>query len=278
MNYEVIYPPPSIGRKPLLVHIPHSSTYVPDQYRDELCLDDPGLDTELLAMTDRFTDQLFGQASSYGATLFVNRVSRLVMDPERFLGDQDEPMSAKGMGAIYTRTSAGEELRTKSFSISDRQAVMDELYWPYLGAFHNLVTEQLDQFGRCLIIDGHSFPSKALHYEDEKLIRPDICFGYESFHEPSGLVDALEDICRQEGLTTARNEPFSGSYVPVDYFQKDQRVNSIMIEVNRSLYMDETSGTKSAGYDQLGVVVKQLLDLACSYQSLHEHRGREPNG
>ena len=267
MNYEVLYPPPSIARKPLLVHIPHSSTYVPDQYRDGLCLDDRGLDTELLAMTDRFTDQLFGQASSYGATLFVNRVSRLVMDPERFPYDQDEPMSAKGMGAIYTRTSGGEELRTKSFDISDRQALMDDLYWPYSVAFHNLVTEQLDQFGQCLIIDGHSFPSKALPYEDGKLVRPDICFGYESFHEPSGLVGSLEDIGRQKGMTTALNEPFSGSYVPVDYFQKDARVKSIMIEVNRSLYMDETRGTESANYDQLRAVMRQLLELACSYQS-----------
>ena len=266
MNYEVIDPPSSIARKPLLVHVPHSSTYVSDQYRDELCLDDPGLDTELLAMTDKFTDQLFGQASSYGATLFVNRVSRLVMDPERFPHDRDEPMSAKGMGAIYTKTSGGEELRTKSFSISDRQALMDDLYWPYSIAFHNLVTEQLDQFGRCLIIDGHSFPSRALPYEDEKLVRPDMCFGYESFHEPSGLVGSLEDICKQNGMTTALNEPFSGSYVPVDYFQKDETVKSIMIEVNRSLYMDETNGTKSAHYDQLRAVTKRLLEFACSYQ------------
>ncbi|MCL0044082.1 N-formylglutamate amidohydrolase [Dehalococcoidia bacterium] len=76
-------------------------------------MDDAGLDSELLAMTDLFTDQLFGQAGSYGATLFINRVSRLVMDPERFPDDQDEPMSAKGMGAIYTKTSQGGDLRPK---------------------------------------------------------------------------------------------------------------------------------------------------------------------
>ena len=146
------------------------------------------------------------------------------MDPERFPDDQDEPMSAKGLGAIYTKTSQGGEFRAKSFSVIYRQDVMDELYWPYSVAFHNLVTEQLDQFGQCLIIDGHSFPSKALPYEDEKLIRPNICFGYESFHEPSGLVDALEECCRQEGLTSARNQPFSGAYMPVNYFQKEEQV------------------------------------------------------
>ena len=97
MNYEVIYALQSVGRKPLLVHIPHSSTYVPGEYRDQICLDDTGLAIELLAMTDRFTDQLFGQASNYDATLLVNRISRLIMDPERFPHDQDEQMSAKGM-------------------------------------------------------------------------------------------------------------------------------------------------------------------------------------
>lgn len=216
-------------------------------------------------MTDRFTEDLFSGTGTYGATMLVNRISRLVMDPERFPDDKDEPMSAKGMGAVYTRTSAGEDLRTKSFRISDRQAVMDDLYWPYSSAFRNLVTEQLDQFGSCLIIDGHSFPSKALPYENANLVRPDICFGYELFHEPSGLVDILEDFCRRKSMASAKNEPFSGSYVPIDYFHKDERVNSIMIEVNRSLYMDEVSGTKSVHYDQLRAVIKQLIELTFSY-------------
>jgi len=265
MNYEEISPYPPIDRKPFILHVPHSSTYISEEYRRQLCLDDENLNGELLVMTDWFTDELFDRAGTYGATLFINRVSRLVMDPERFPDDQNEPMSAKGMGVIYTRTSQGGELRTE-LSVSNRQTIMNDLYWPYSKAFHNLVTQQLNQFDRCMIIDGHSFASTALPYEDESLIRPDICFGYESPHEPSGLIDALEQCCRQEGLISARNQPFAGAYVPVDYFKKDERVTSVMIEVNRSLYMDETTGTKSAGYDQLRVVVEKLMELACSHQ------------
>jgi N-formylglutamate amidohydrolase len=143
---------------------------------------------------------------------------------------------------------------------------MDKLYWPYSDAFRNLVTEQLDQFGSCLIIDGHSFPSKALPYEDEKLIRPDLCFGYEPFHEPNGLLDSFEVVSSREGLKTARNQPFSGSYVPADFFLKERRVKSIMIEINRSLYVNETKGVKSAHYDRLAATLGRLLGLACSYQ------------
>ena len=108
MGCATIYPSGSVAAKPTIVHIPHSSTCIPERYRHEICLSYAELTAELLVMTDWFTDQLFGQASNYGATLFVNRISRLVMDPERFPGDQDEPMSAKGMGAIYTRTKDAE--------------------------------------------------------------------------------------------------------------------------------------------------------------------------
>ncbi|MBQ3663473.1 MAG: N-formylglutamate amidohydrolase [Clostridia bacterium] len=35
------------------------------------------------------------------------------------------------------------------------------------------------------------------------------------------------------------NRPYSGSMVPLAYYRKDRRVMSLMIEVNRSLYMEE---------------------------------------
>jgi hypothetical protein len=49
MNYEVIYPTASIAGKPLIVDIHRSSTCVPEEYRNQICLDDAGLETELLA-------------------------------------------------------------------------------------------------------------------------------------------------------------------------------------------------------------------------------------
>ena len=105
MGYEIICPSGSVTAKPIIVHIPHSSTCIPARYRHEICLDDAELTAELLAMTDRFTDQLFGQATRYGATLFVNGVSRLVMDPKRFPDDHEEPMADKG-GEVFHKIPA----------------------------------------------------------------------------------------------------------------------------------------------------------------------------
>ena len=41
------------------------------------------------------------------------------------------------------------------------------------------------------------------------------------------------------GYSTARDQPFSGSIVPMKHYRKDQRVQSLMIEINRWLYLGE---------------------------------------
>jgi len=79
-------------------------------------LDDDALGAELSAMTDAHTDRLAGRTSdSLGSRRpwsFVNGLSRLVVDPERF-PDAREAMNRVGMGAVYTRTSTGARLRAE---------------------------------------------------------------------------------------------------------------------------------------------------------------------
>jgi N-formylglutamate deformylase len=107
MSYFEIRKPTVRANTPLLVHIPHSATAVPDPWRSDLLLDEAALERELLAMTDRYTDELFGPAAlAHGGAAFINNLRRLAFDPERFEDDSQEVMSAKGMGAVYMNPSA----------------------------------------------------------------------------------------------------------------------------------------------------------------------------
>ena len=257
--YEVIRPPASVTARPVVVHIPHSSVHIPKKYRRQLVLTDTALDAELLAMTDHFTDRLFESALRSGATLFVNRISRLVMDPERFPDDQDESMSAKGMGAVYLKTSSGERLRRDEFGDRDRQEVMDELYRPYAAALQEIVAQQLARSQRCLIIDAHSFPSRPLPYEDPNLERPDICLGFADPHAPNDVVALLRRGFEEDGVRVTFNQPFAGSYVPSTHYLRDPRVKSVMVEVNRSLYLDERNGTEGVGYSTVAEQLERLI-------------------
>lgn len=98
---------PSRPRMAVVAHIPHASTVIPDPVRAEILLDDASLAAELIRLTDWHTDRLFSWLLDHGATMFVNRLSRLVFDPERFVGDTIEPTEAVGQGVVYTRTTAG---------------------------------------------------------------------------------------------------------------------------------------------------------------------------
>ncbi|MDG2198668.1 MAG: N-formylglutamate amidohydrolase [SAR324 cluster bacterium] len=92
----------------------------------------------------------------------------------------------------------------------------------------------------CLIIDSHSFPALPLSYElNQTAFRPDFCLGTDEFHTPEELVAKVEKTFESCGYSTAQDQPFSGTIVPMKHYQKDQRAQSLMIEINRWLYLGE---------------------------------------
>jgi len=242
---------------PLIVNIPHSATFIPNDIRRTFILSDNELHEELIRMTDRYTDELFSSVSKIGGIGIVYKVSRLVVDPERFLDDEKESMSKKGMGVVYVKTSQGKVLRM-DLSSEQRKALIARFYTPYHLLLENRVQDCLDEFNRCLIIDSHSFPSNPLPFEDEHKQRPDICIGVSDYHTPLELVKSIKEFCRDQGWSTSVNEPFSDSFVPLKFYKKDKRVQSVMIEINRRLYMDEETGEKKSCFYE---VKKQISDL-----------------
>src|SRR3954462_3005611 len=143
-------------------------------------------------MTDAYTDELFGGALP-GVPAAVFPVSRLVVDPERFDDDSVEPMAELGMGGVYERSSTGTRLRAAPTD-DERAALLDRFYHPHHDRLTALVAAALRADGRCLVLDGHSFPSTPLPYEpDQDPDRPDICIGTDDFHPPEPLRDKAID-------------------------------------------------------------------------------------
>jgi len=163
------------GPSPLIVHVPHAGTWIHADARRDLLLDDAGLDAELAQMTDWFTDRLAfdGLARAEApAAVFANGASRLLIDPERFVGP-DEPMEAVGMGAVYLSTSDRRRLRVEDPERDGR--LITRWFDPYAAALTELVDRTLSSHGRAVIVDLHSFPSSPLPYElDHTAHRPRI--------------------------------------------------------------------------------------------------------
>jgi N-formylglutamate amidohydrolase len=246
-------------RVPIIAHIPHSALYIPPDIRKTLLLNDRQLKRELLLMTDRYVDELFSCVHESGGSLMKFAVSRLVLDPERFLDDSREEMAAKGMGVVYIKTSHGELLR-KGPSSEQRENLINRFYIPYHKRLAEEVACLLETHNRCLIIDCHSFSSQPLPYEPDKdAERPDICLGTDDFHAPVELVEAAETLFSESGLITYLNKPYEGTYVPSMFLNKDSRVSSLMIEVNRKLFMDETTGKKTGTFNKVKTILFKLV-------------------
>ena len=239
--------------------MPHSGTWIPAPERSDLELDDGELGAELARMTDWFTDRMALDAlarADTSAAVFANRASRLLIDPERFLGE-DEPMLRVGMGPVYLATSTRDLLRRPDPVRDDH--LVERYFRPYAAAFADLVDRTLANHGRADIIDLHSFPSGALPYElDPGADRPGICIGTDPFHTPPDLESAAVEAFTSDAWDVGTNSPFAGTYVPLAHLGRTRSVRSVMIEVRRDLYQLEPGGPAHPGFE---LVVDHLAGL-----------------
>ena len=252
-----------------VLHIPHSATAIPADLRRNFRLSDEALQRELLLMTDWYTDDIFCfPDADFVAVRFP--VSRLVLDPERFLDDDKEEMASRGMGVIYTRTSNGALLREPP-TADERAALISRYYLPHHAALSDAVDSALEDHGRCLLVDCHSFPSRPLPCDlDQRPDRPSVCLGTDEVHTPGWLVDVARNLFEATGLEVAINRPFSGAIVPAKHLGRNTSVHGIMIELNRSVYMGERSGAKLAEYAKVSTSVREIVrELVQACRSRH---------
>ncbi len=161
--------------KPIIFNIPHSSALIPD--KTGFIIDDAEIKKEILKLTDLYTDDLF---SAEDIHILKADFSRIFCDVERFADDSREIMSKSGMGMLYERTDDGRLMRTVSTEL--RKKIKMDFYDNYHQKFNMIVKEILDEKGKCLIIDCHSFPNGPLKRDlTQERLRPDFYIGTDRF-------------------------------------------------------------------------------------------------
>jgi N-formylglutamate amidohydrolase len=91
-------------------------------------------------------------------------------------------------------------------------------------------------------------------------------------HTPPALVEAALAFSRAHGWSLGVDAPYAGSIVPMKHFERDARVMSVMIEINRKKYMelDGTRAVRTNGFAEtkaftLGLIAA-LRDAAAAVQ------------
>lgn len=220
----------------ILIHVPHSSLYIPEEYRKKCLITAEELDIENEFMCDYRVNDIFD-----GEHSIVFPYSRLYCDIERFK-DDSEIMNKYGMGYIYTKTSTGKDMFKPSKIDKEK---ITAIYDQYHEELNNKVSEILDKYNKCIIIDLHSYyselVSRLFNYND----LPDICLGVEDEYYSPELVSYLINSFKDYGYSVSINYPYSGSLVPSKFFgMKNTNIVSVMIELNKRVYLDDFDNFK----------------------------------
>ena len=245
----------------LILHIPHASLRILDY--SQYLLPRDAVDTEALHLTDLYTDELF--AAMPGDVVIQADFCRVYCDVERFKTDALEPMSKLGMGAAYLRCDDGRELRR--LTLEQRDEILRDYYEPHHAELTDAVDAALARVGEARIVDCHSFPDTplqcSLYQGDAKF---DFNIGTDAFHTPTQWIDASIQFFRDRGFRLGIDEPYSGSLLPMKHYNNDIRVKSIMLEVNRKLYLYPNHSvsrrffeTRSVVVDYLGLIRKMCI-------------------
>ncbi len=250
-----------IKKLPVICNIPHGSIKIPQKFKKDFIISDQEFAKEAKRMADLYSEDFYsGLLKEYGGIIF--NLSRIVMDVERLENDKNEIMSKKGMGVLYTKTETGKAARI--LNNSSRRTYLNEIYHPYQDFLTKMVSECLSKFGKCLILDCHTFPSAPRPYElDQVKSRPDFCLGTDNFHTPEKLKKILSKNLKNKGFSLKYNSPFSGTIIPMSFYRKNKNVFSIMIETNRRLYMNEGRLIKKDNFDKISKLVCQIIKNSC---------------
>lgn len=212
----------------LVVAIPHSSARTPHWQWD-----DGGRNAAKRRWTDWFTDELFGVEAPDIAVVRAD-ISRFNCDVERL---EDEPDR-------LARFVAEERPDLRARVEQDASRLNGQLAeWFRYRA--DILTAASG--GRPLIIDAHSFPSD---------LAPEVgvCIGFnEDASKPGGFaIDAVRRIFEAAGYAVALNRPYANAIAPRGYVG-----HSLMIEVNKRLYMNEETIEKSDGFERLQAAIRR---------------------
>lgn len=264
---------------PLLLTCPHSGEVVPLEAPWLAHLDAPTLLTDV----DRFVDQLYMPAAeALRVPLLCTNVHRYAADLNRYPEDidRDSVEGARARSGEFTKgfhwvkTTQNVVLLTQPITAAMHLLLTQK----YHDVFHNQIEDKVEALrlrfsGQTIYhFDCHSMPSVGTGaHPDSGKPRPEVCLSdvLGKSASPEFMQLALRAFQTQD-FEVSVNAPYQGGRITQRYGKPAQRMETIQIELNRSLYMNELTREKLSTFSEtcgrltrvLTVIFDHLKEMA----------------
>lgn len=250
----------------MVVEVPHAGLGLPGEVRALLLA---GAD-DLRRDADAWVDALYRGAPARGATLLAAELSRYVVDLNRDESDVDEwtvaALPSDGFehprGVVWRETGEGRAALRRPLTRAEFEERLARYHRPYHRALADEVARLRRGHRDVVIVAAHSMPSVGRGQRGEGLRRADVVPGTRGKSTAArAVIDAVEQHFRAAGLSVRHDEPYRGGATTARWGRPHEGLHAVQVELNRGLYMDESSGDpKPEAFHWLAGVCEALID------------------
>lgn len=244
-------------------------------------------------------DALWADVPHVGGTLIHAGFPRSYIDANRACTDMDAAMLSEpwpgdvqasercttlGNGLVFSKTTTLADIYDRKLGASEVQHRIDSCWKPYRNALREALHHTRTAFGRVWHLNLHSMPSNAYERLGRVSATPlaDVVLG--DLHGRScspGFARYVSDAFRALGYRVSINDPYAGQDLIREHGQPGIGCESLQIEINRSLYLDEETREPNARYAQTRDDVSRVLRVIAAFvqaelgrPSIRNHTGK----
>ena len=260
---------------PLVFDSPHTGMAFPDDFK-------PALPFEVCErVSDWFIEDLFGEATAHGAVFLEALFRRAYLDPNRDPSDLDVTMiegdwpdpvnatekTARGASLIWRVIDGETPIYGRKLTVAEVRSRIDTYWRPYHAELKAALDEVHALHDRVFHVNCHSMPEWGdARWGDKGERRSDFIIGTRDGSTASdGFTEVVVESLRASGYSVTVNDRFKGVELIRRYADPANRRESLQIEVNRGIYMDEAAITRSERYGATKAAITRMIQALRDY-------------
>jgi N-formylglutamate amidohydrolase len=265
---------PVVRPVPVIVDVSRSGREYPEEFRSNVPF------TALHDNVSMYVDQIWGEAPNLGATLLyasfpsfwidANR-NELDIDAELIEGEWPVPLqptvSKRGLGLLKSKSRYGEPVHERKLTVAEVMERLEKYHRPYYAELAQNLERLKSGFGFVAQLSCHCMSAVgAPTHPDPGQDRPDFNLGNVNGKTCSKEFMAfVESTIKSLGYSVGVNFPYNGGELNARFGAPDKGVESIMVEINKKLFMDTRTFKKTPGFERIRADATKVLGAVIQY-------------